>query len=412
MNSRQHSKMLRFLFSCYGLLFVIVVWKYAEREDTPSSGPLESICEYDVKQLCPECFTDTSVCRGIGDIFKPQDGSWSSRINSLFAAHSTTLGTLGKTNTLAVMKRLNRRETIEQLSREFCATDANTYSVSATHRCAWSRSGTLKAASAFVTDSILDKRRVEGCIFCPPNTKHLSLQRFLSMIEPTATELWKLLVVRANAEPLILKLLSQQQRSFPVPTLLHSFGFSIIESFDGEPLNNFYDHQPSVRMMIARELIKAAFRFTEGAAGFRFYLTDLSPDNVAIKLTEDSKTVSVSLVDLDNIIVLDSLADGFSSNRHHVHGKIECDGCFAYVQDDVCGHRSSDLNYFAVCQLLHENLNGNAEVGLLHLADEVTDAAQILHELLDECVHCQPPSCRNRSIILEEMLNVLDQCLA
>ncbi|XP_058065653.1 uncharacterized protein LOC131215281 [Anopheles bellator] len=400
--------MPRFLFSCQGLLLVIIVWKYAEREDTRSEDPLESICEYDVKQLCPECFTDSSVCRGIGEIFKPQYDSWSSRINGLFSAHTTTLGTLGKTNALAVMKRLNRKETIEQLLREFCATDATD-----THRCAWSRSGTLRVASAFVADTILDRRRIEGCIFCPTSINHLSLQRFLSTIEPTAIELWKLLVIRTNAEPLILKLLSQQQTAFPVPTLLHTFGFSIIESYEGEPLNNFYDHHPSVQMLIARELIKAAFRFTEGASGFRFYLTDLSPDNVAVKLTEDSRKVTVSLVDLDNLIVLDSLSDGLRSDQPHVHGKIECDGCFAYVQDDVCGHRSSDLNYFAVCQLLHGNLNGNAEVGLLHLVtDEVTDAAQTLHDLLDECVHCQPPSCRNRSAILEEVLNVLDQCLA
>ncbi|XP_058128636.1 uncharacterized protein LOC131271246 [Anopheles coustani] len=126
----------------------------------------------------------------------------------------------------------------------------------------------------------------------------------------------------------------------------------------------------------------------------------------------------VSFVDLDNLIMVDSLADGITHDyNYHVHTKIDCVGCFAYVQADICRYRNSDLNLFAICQLLLEDTNGNSLKGLLNgsrskLPDDPTlsedDPAASLHNLLHECVYCRPPACRNRSLILENILNIID----
>jgi hypothetical protein len=43
------------------------------------------------------------------------------------------------------------------------------------------------------------------------------------------------------------------------------------------------------------------------------------------------------------------LATGWKTS--HVHEKIECKGCFAYVPEEICQHHISDLNVFSVCQV-------------------------------------------------------------
>uniref|UniRef100_A0A2M4ATU0 Protein-kinase domain of fam69 n=1 Tax=Anopheles triannulatus TaxID=58253 RepID=A0A2M4ATU0_9DIPT len=406
----------------YGVLFMIIVLRHQPKEPNEGNGPLESICEYETRQLCPECFNGQSECRHADQLFEELHGSWFNKINNLMHAHSTVLGTFRGTER-AVMKTLNRHKVVESLQRAFCdmvlLQEIPSSGESAV--CSWFLTGNSKDSAMFLKTDILDTSRIEGCIFCPASGNLASLHRFLDAINlDRATELWKLLAIRTNVEPLLLMLASKHQVSMPFPKLLDYFGFSFIESYDGEPLSNFYSSPLHLRMLIARELIKAAFTITEGIDGFRFILTDLSPDNIAVSIEEDHKAVSLSIVDLNNVIVIDSRATTFESDRQHVHSKIECDGCFAYSQNDVCNHRTSDLNYFAICQLLLENLNGNTAAGFLHydqenlrnISDESASQVRLLHTFLHECVYCQPPHCRDRSVILEDILNVLDRCLS
>ncbi|XP_049544125.1 divergent protein kinase domain 2A [Anopheles darlingi] len=405
----------------YAFLFMIIVLRYQPRESSEGKGPLESTCEYETRQLCPECFNRQSGCWHADQLFETQHGSWFNKINNLMHAHSTTLGTFRGTER-AVMKTLNRHKAVESLQRNFCDTVLQKIpSTGSPAVCSWFLTGNSKDSAMFLKNDILDTRRIEGCIFCPANGNRASLHRFLHAIDlDRTTELWKLLAVRTNVEPLLLKLASKHKVRMPFPKLLYYFGFSFIESHDGEPLSNFYNSPLHLRMLIARELIKVAFITTEGIDGFRFILTDLSPDNIAVKIEQDHEAIALSIVDLNNVIVIDSHATTFETDRHHVHSRIECDGCFAYSQNDVCSHRTSDLNYFAICQLLLENLNGNTAAGFLHYdqqilrneSDESTSQVRLLHTFLHECVYCQPPYCRERSAILEDILNVLNQCLS
>ncbi|XP_050094269.1 divergent protein kinase domain 2A [Anopheles aquasalis] len=405
----------------HAFLFVIIVLRHQPQEPGEGKGPLESICEYETQQLCPECFNGPSVCRHADQLFEEQRGSWFNKINNLMHAHSTTLGTFRGTDR-AVMKTLNPHKAVESLQRAFCDMVLEEIpSAISRDACSWSLKGNTKDSTMFLKKVILDTGRIEGCIFCPANGNLASLHRFLHSIDlDRTTGLWTLLAVRTNVEILLLMLASKHKVSMPFPRLLYYFGFSFIESYDGEPLSKFYNSPLHIRMLIARELIKAAFAITEGIDGFRFILTDLSPDNVAVSIEEeDRKVITLSIVDLNNIIVIDSYATTFETDRHHVHRKLECEGCFAYSQNDICSHskKNSDLNYFAVCQLLLEDLNGNAAAGFLHYdhqnlpndSDESAIQVRLLHTFLRECVYCQPPHCRDRSVILEDILNVLNR---
>lgn len=89
----------------------------------------------------------------------------------------------------------------------------------------------------------------------------------------------------------------------------------------------------------------------------RIYLTDATPDNIVV----DTSSFDITFVDLDSIFVVDSETI-MNKQKIHRHEKIDCEGnCFAYVPEDLCSHHLSDINLFAVCQvvvlLMHLNLS-------------------------------------------------------
>lgn len=82
----------------------------------------------------------------------------------------------------------------------------------------------------------------------------------------------------------------------------------------------------------------------------------MTGDNIVV----DEQTFNVSFIDLDNIVIVDSKQQHHSAtsmwHKIHVHEKIECNGCFAYVPSDLCAHHLSDLNVYAVCQVIIKNI--------------------------------------------------------
>lgn len=82
----------------------------------------------------------------------------------------------------------------------------------------------------------------------------------------------------------------------------------------------------------------------------RIYLTDATPDNIVV----DASTFDVTFVDLDNVFLVDS--ETLTNKRIiHRHEKIDCDGmCFAYVPEELCSYHLSDINLFAICQVVIE----------------------------------------------------------
>lgn len=172
----------------------------------------------------------------------------------------------------------------------------------------------------------------------------------------------------------------------------------------------------------------------------RIYLTDLTGDNIVV----DEQTLNVAFIDLDNVVVVDSNPQYhhlpatetlLKWDTIHVHEKIECDGCFAYVPNDMCSHHLSDLNIFAVCQvkmlpnttqqlhhykkksfflqLLLEDLNGNVENGFLHsVPDQILFEKPSLIEILLNCYDCQSTAkCNSRFDTIEPIVKKIDSIL-
>lgn len=88
-------------------------------------------------------------------------------------------------------------------------------------------------------------------------------------------------------------------------------------------------------------------RLFNAESSFSIYLTDATPDNIVV----DRETLQVAFVDLDSLQLVDSSAFPVESKIHR-HEKIDCDRCFAYVPDELCSHRLSDINLFSVCQVI------------------------------------------------------------
>lgn len=71
----------------------------------------------------------------------------------------------------------------------------------------------------------------------------------------------------------------------------------------------------------------------------------------------DAETLKVTFIDLDNVIMVAANATNKKGIRPakwlktHKHEKIPCDGCFAYIPEEIGKHHRSDINLFAICQV-------------------------------------------------------------
>lgn len=86
--------------------------------------------------------------------------------------------------------------------------------------------------------------------------------------------------------------------SWPIPHYFGACGRVVVESDCGQNLNHYADLKWKERAYLAYQLLEAAKNFTYDHPVFRIYLTDLSPDNVAV----DSK-LKVRFVDLENVVL-------------------------------------------------------------------------------------------------------------
>lgn len=74
--------------------------------------------------------------------------------------------------------------------------------------------------------------------------------------------------LNSNPEPLLLRTL--RAKGFPVPKILLECGFVMVQAYEGLPLYRFYRSKFSERLFLAKQMLDAAFLFTEGWNGFRW----------------------------------------------------------------------------------------------------------------------------------------------
>ncbi|XP_063915946.1 divergent protein kinase domain 2A isoform X2 [Zophobas morio] len=131
----------------------------------------------------------------------------------------------------------------------------------------------------------------------------------------------------------------------------------------------------------------------------RLYLTDISPDNIAV---DDNFTLY--FVDLENVILKQKLED----NKMIHYSEYFADEDFVYSEEEVCQSPISDHNVYAVCRLL---LSRRApwpmmRNGLLHSPPPgVTTLHSELFSLVEECVDSKVKL--NRFYIAEELIRLL-----
>ncbi|XP_062560553.1 uncharacterized protein LOC134224916 [Armigeres subalbatus] len=372
-------------------IFLSVITKYEPAEKKSSLQLLTQQCRYDTEVLCPGCFSASINCDFFENFLTLDGNELLEGIMHCINQHGVRYGTLNDNKQRVVIRNLNKDGAVRALSDEIC----DEIGTSGTEECRLKNEEPYLRA---LRRRVLDENLVEGAVICPSDEE--VLRRLL--LEIDGHELSKMLLLKVNVQPLLLKML--HERGFPVPKLVFQGGFTVVETYEGQSLVNFYDNSLNVRLMIANELIKASLKFTNGYNGFRFYLTDMSLDNIVVRILS-SKEVKLSFVDLNNVIILDS--HNRRLNPHaHTHSRIDCDGCFAYVQNDICSYEKSDINLYAVCQLLLEDLNGDSSRGFLHNLDDNPNLVTI-QSLLQNCVYCSPPHCENRQAILQRIQTII-----
>lgn len=90
------------------------------------------------------------------------------------------------------------------------------------------------------------------------------------------------------------------ENGWPVPRYFGACGRIVIEEYVGLPLTAHYNDPWIIRAKISASLLEIAQLFTFKDINFSFYLTDLSPDNIAV-----DNNYNVKIIDLENIIIVD-----------------------------------------------------------------------------------------------------------
>ncbi|XP_066157861.1 divergent protein kinase domain 2A [Euwallacea fornicatus] len=189
--------------------------------------------------------------------------------------------------------------------------------------------------------------------------------------------LWTLLNI--NAEPLLLEIFPKEE-NWPVPRLLGYCGRTVIEENCGAPLNNIEDLSWHDRAYVALQLLDISFKFTFEHSKFRLYLTDVSPDNIAVNMSN----LKASIVDLENAILQRKIerTDTFHYTQHS--GTDE----YAFSKSGICSRTISDHNIYSICRLLlspsapYPMMSG----GLLHSSPSTVDAARLFVQI-ELCVY-------------------------
>lgn len=351
-------------------------------------------CKDDLR-LCADCFslengTDLTeaTCDEVFDEYEFNDQSFVNTFNSLFGDREIEFG-YNKTGTQRVVrKRLVARDVIESVLTDLGI--GNLSNVEDTD--------TSKLQQYF-----LDENRVGGSYICHPNVTLDKFYQILPVRLKHRKTFW--LLLNFNIQPLILTLFDHGD--LPFPRQLALVGLTSVTKNMGESLVNYVTSTFQVRLRISKLVLEAVLKLTNDTSlkGYRIYLTDLTLDNIVY----DPDSDAIYFVDLDNIILMDSHLFNSSpkANDIHKHEKIECNGCFAYSIENICSCPTSDINIFAVCQLLYEDLYEDRTQGFLH---SVPGHLPEILQVLDHCVNCKERNC-DRFKSASKLLELFDQIL-
>lgn len=231
------------------LLYTLVISKYLHVLQSDERQRWVELC-YDDYIKCPNCFDESNqfCC----DVFLDNvriPNSIEFEVSSLFGNRKIQFGTHNQRN--AVLKYLVNGENLDDLRRK-C--DGNCENL-------WMNQSHAEQLKAELLRVFRTKESVAGFQICPAD----SVTRFLKVFSQQSIH--ALLLLNINVEPMIMATL--RSRQFPVPQLYDSCGFVTVQSNNGLPLYSFFDQSFAVRLLIAKNLLAAALKFSYGVEGFR-----------------------------------------------------------------------------------------------------------------------------------------------
>ena len=113
---------------------------------------------------------------------------------------------------------------------------------------------------------------------------------------------------------------------------------------------DFYLSPWESRLILTKQLLTMADRFTHNNLKIGLYLTDWNPDNFAV-----DKDLQIRIVDAENFILVDQkhLEEVRSPgwNVEHSTDGFGCKDRFCYSSEDLCTHVRSDHNVFGLCKV-------------------------------------------------------------
>lgn len=147
---------------------------------------------------------------------------------------------------------------------------------------------------------------------------------------------------------------------WPIPKYLGACGRLIAQTYCGTSLNSFENVDWFKRAYLAYQLLIAAKNFTFSHSKYAFYLTDISPDNIAV-----DSNLKLSFIDLENVIVKLKTQGKFwfvflqindtllflGFNAHHSTHYEENQASFLYSEEEICSSHLSDHNFYAICKV-------------------------------------------------------------
>ncbi|XP_021935903.1 deleted in autism protein 1 homolog isoform X2 [Zootermopsis nevadensis] len=362
-----------------------------------------SITDLTEVEKCPACY-GTSFCPAItgGFLTLHSFGAFAGFVNIL-GSKNVLFGMLG--NQKVVLKKLGHTVELEQLDKMICK-GAGLSSSCHVHEAIWQQGDLLHSMRQHVASQ-------DSSLLLCPSVANLEclLSSVLYKTKGTSTEaslanIWTTLMI--NPEPLLLQVL-QEQDGWPVTKYMGACGRVVVEEYAGEILTSYHNAPWLQRVHLAHQLLIAAHNFTDSHPLFGFYLTDISADNIAV----DAQG-KLRFVDLENVIVVDKNVPNEDRPQSwtipHVSETFDCEGCFAFSSEDICSHRMSDHNFYAVCQHLLSPLAALDMIpgGLLH---DMPPAHARVSELVQKCSESTEPSGRLRAAqdLTELLAEVLQQ---
>lgn len=203
-----------------------------------------------------------------------------------------------------------------------------------------------------------------------------------------------------NSEPLIFQSFPAN-KGWPFPVYYGACGRVIVEEYVGPNLAQWLPDAPlNERINAALQMLTIADQFTNGTAGFRLYVTDLSLYNIAVGLDGILK-----IVDGENIVVVDlEKIENDRPNNFDVPYASDNAGCehlpsdphcVSYSEQDMCNRLYNDHNYFAVCQELFSSLDS---FGLMNgLPDYILERFPLILKYQSDCYSSSTPGTREKA---------------